>query len=78
MDSITLTQIEDSFSRLPRPEQLLLPERLVHHLNETEVNTQRQSEMELTAMAADPEIQRELQKIEAEFALADSDGLETV
>jgi hypothetical protein len=28
-------------------------------------------------MAADPEIQDELQKIEAEFALAEADGLET-
>ena len=78
MDSTALTEIEDSFSRLPRTEQLLLLERLVHHLNETAAHEQRQTEMEITAMASDPEIQRELQRIETEFALTDSDGLETM
>ena len=35
-------------------------------------------EMQLIAMANDPEIQNELQIIETEFAIAEADGLEAI
>ena len=40
--------------------------------------TRQDVEMQLAAMANDPEIQNELQMIEEEFALAEADGLEAV
>ena len=77
MNSLALSQIEESINRLSLDEQLWLMEQLAHRIRE---NTLKQSvwDNQLAAMAADPEIQRELQKISEEFAFAEADGLETV
>lgn len=72
-----IEQIEESFSRLSRREQLWLLERLVHHLHESTIREQQFAETALAAMAVDPEIQQELHKIEAEFASTSADGLKT-
>jgi len=77
MNSLVLSQIEESINRLSLDEQLWLMEQLAHRIRE---NTLQQSvwDNQLAAMAADPEIQNELQKISEEFALVEADGLEAV
>ena len=76
MNSSVLTQIEESFTRLSRTEQLWLLERLVHYLCEATIREQEFGRNQLAAMAADPEIQQELQRIEEEFGSTEADGLE--
>jgi hypothetical protein len=76
MNEAILSQIEDTFNRLSLSEQLGLIERLVRHVHE---QTERQSadlNARLAEMAADPQIQAELAKIEGEFSGAEADGLE--
>lgn len=77
MNSSVLAQIEESFTQLSRTEQLWLLERLVHYLHEAAVREQEFLGSQLADMAADPEIQQELSRIEEEFAPAEADGLET-
>ena len=66
MNSLALSQIEESINRLSLDEQLWLMEQLAHRIRE---NTLKQSawDNQLAAMATDPEIQNELQKISVEF-----------
>jgi hypothetical protein len=61
-----LSQIEESINQLSLDEQLWLIEQLAHRIRE---NTLKQSvwHNQLAAMAADPEIRNELQKIGVEF-----------
>ena len=60
--------------RLVLPRALLLPEHA--HVRVTiECNSMNDDFNELAAMADDPQIQRELRAINAEFAGAESDGL---
>ena len=68
MNSSVLTQIEDTFGRLSRTEQLWLLEHLIHQFRQREVDEKGATESQLAAMAADPQIQQELRAIEAEFA----------
>jgi hypothetical protein len=77
MNTPVLSQIEESINQLSLDEQLWLMEQLAHRIRE---NTLKQSfwDTQLAAMAADPEIQNELRKIEEEFAFAEADGLEAV
>lgn len=76
MDEPTVSQIEESFSQLAISEQLRLIERLVHRVHEKTLTGNQELDDQLGLMAADPQIQSELQEIESEFALAESDGLE--
>lgn len=76
MDEPTVSQIEESFSQLPISEQLRLIERLVHRVHEKTLTGNQELDDQLGLLAADPQIQSELQEIESEFALAESDGLE--
>jgi hypothetical protein len=55
--------------------QLTLLERLIHRVRET-VTGKDTWESDLAAMAADPEVQRELSRINAEFGVTEADGLE--
>ena len=75
MNLSVLSQIEERIHQLSLAEQLWLIERLAQRLRE-QLITQNTFEDALTAMAADPEIQRELRCIEEEFAPAAADGLE--
>ena len=77
MDNSILSQIEDRFSQLSISEQLRLIEHLVHRVHEQTVKEGGDLETQLALMAADPEMQSELQKIEQEFTYAEADGLET-
>ena len=75
MSEFTLSQIEEGFSKLPISEQRGLIDRLVRRVNEQTSNQNKDVDDQLAQMAADPDIQREVQEIEQEFALTDSDGL---
>ena len=75
MNLSVLSQIEEHIHQLSLAEQLWLIERLARRLRE-QLIAQNTFEDALAAMAADPEIQRELQGIEEEFAPAAADGLE--
>ena len=76
MRNSVLAQIESSFGQLTVSEQLLLIERLVHQVHEVTLKRRGEFDQQLAMMAADPEIQRELQRIEVEFSNAEADGLE--
>lgn len=76
MNASAISKIEDSFNQLSLTEQLRLIERLVQRVREIMGGDEIGFEAQLTAMAADPEIQNELQQIEAEFVLTEADGLE--
>ena len=69
-------EIENEFARLSPEAQLSLLERLVHRARVAVTRRPDNWDTELTAMAADPEMQRELDRINAEFTAADTDGLE--
>ena len=75
MSQSMISQIENTFSRLSISEQLLLIERLVHQVRKSTLKQPTDLENQLALMAADPQIQNELEKIEAEFAYAEADGL---
>ena len=77
MNLSVLSQIEERIAQLPVYEQLWLIERVAQRLPE-HMRKQRALEAQLVAMAADPEIRSELHKIDEEFAVAESDGLETL
>ena len=75
MNLSVLSQIGEHIHQLSLVEQLWLIERLAQRLRE-QLLAQNTLEDALAAMAADPDIQRELQCIEEEFAPAAADGLE--
>lgn len=72
----SLSQIEKSINQLSRESQLLLVERIIHSLRKSGLKDQSNLDNQLSAMAADPEIKIESQKIKEEFAITESDGLE--
>jgi hypothetical protein len=77
MNMMVLSQLEENIYELSLDEQLWLIERLAQHIRTVMVEKDN-IETQLIAMANDPEIQDELQMIEAEFAVAEADGLEAV
>lgn len=77
MEQSIVSQIEDSFNRLSVPEQRRLIERLVHRIHQNTLKDENDLANQLALMAADPEIQSELQKIKREFACAEADGFQT-
>jgi hypothetical protein len=72
----TLERIEADVDQLSLAEQLWLMERLAHRIRTRTLRTPTVQEHELADMAHDPAIQRELQQINAEFALTEADGLD--
>ena len=76
MNQSALSQLEDTFRSLSISEQLLLIERLVHHVHQDTLKQRNDLDNQLTLMAADPQVQNELERIEREFACAAADGLE--
>jgi len=69
-----LSELEENISRLSVDEQLLLIERVSHRIRKNISGTQ-DMDTQLSEMAYDPEIQRELQEIEREFSVTEQDGL---
>jgi hypothetical protein len=78
MDQSVLSQIENSFSQLSISEQLWLIERLVHYVHHNTLRGGNDLDSQMALMAADQQIQNELQNIEREFTHAEADGLGTV
>ena len=76
MNVTSLSQIEKNVSMLPRDEQLLLVERIIHRLRKKNIEEESDIESQLAIMASDHEIQKELGKINEEFASTELDGLE--
>ena len=76
MATPALSEIESEFARLSPEAQLTLLERLVHRARVAVSGNRGTWEADLSAMAADPEMQRELNRINAEFATTEADGLE--
>jgi hypothetical protein len=76
MATAAIQEIENQFARLPREAQLSVIERLVHRVRCNDEPLSRDGwETSLKAMAADPEVRRELVQIEQEFATTEADGL---
>ncbi|HLP60318.1 MAG TPA: hypothetical protein VK186_15870 [Candidatus Deferrimicrobium sp.] len=75
MSVMSLTQIESNIGMLSREDQMLLLERIIHRLRKMNIKEKDNLESQLAAMASDGEIQREIQKIDEEFSVAESDGL---
>ena len=75
MNQTVVSQIEEHMHQLSLAEQLWLIEHLAQRLRE-QLTVQNTFESQLMGMAADPEIQQELRRIEEEFAPAAADGLE--
>jgi hypothetical protein len=73
-----LDEIERQIAELPRTEQLWLIERLAQQLRQTDPGRRSISEGDLAAMASDPEIQREIRRINVEFGPTEQDGLENL
>lgn len=77
MEARPSSEIESEFAGLSPEAQVNLLERLVHRLRLAIGGSQNnQWEAELSAMAADPQIKRELIQINAEFSATEADGLE--
>ncbi|MGA2544877.1 MAG: hypothetical protein ABSG78_25280 [Verrucomicrobiota bacterium] len=75
MTGSAVNEIESQFAQLPPAVQLRVLERLVHQMRESEGRRQDEWEAGLSAMAADPEMQRELRRISSEFSATEADGL---
>lgn len=76
MATPAFSEIESEFARLSSEDQLSLLERLIHRARVAVSGRRGTWEAGLSAMAADPEMQRELSRINAEFSVAETDGLE--
>jgi hypothetical protein len=75
MSATLLQEFTAKFKQLTLAEQQWLLDRLAADLRRNNV---QKLEIELAAMAADPDIRRELRAIEEEFAHTESDGLESI
>jgi hypothetical protein len=75
MNSKVLDRLNADIQRLTLAEQVWLMERLVQSIRVKTMRQQHVIENQLAAMAADPEIQREISQIQTEFAGTESDGL---
>jgi hypothetical protein len=71
MPASVLPQIEERITQLPVDERLWLIER-------ESIRKQHAFEAQFVAMAADPDIQREIHQIDEEFAVTEADGLDTL
>src|ERR1035441_4415232 len=72
----SVSTIENEFVRLSPEAQLTLLERLVHRARVAVSGNRDAWEAGISAMAADPEMQRELNRINGEFAATEADSLE--
>jgi len=75
MATSALNEIENEFARLSPEAQLSLLERLVHQTRLSVAGHSDAWDAGVCAMAADPEIQQELSRINAEFRAAETDML---
>ena len=76
MATPALSEIESEFARLSPEAQLSLLERIVYRARVAVSGRRDTWEADLSAMVADPEVQRELSRINLEFSVTEADGLE--
>lgn len=74
MPSAILLELEQKIRKLSAPDQWWLIERTLESMREKAEEVRQQAE--LAAMAADPNVQREIRQIQKEFAVTEADGLE--
>jgi len=74
MSELVLTEIENTILKLPVDEQRKLISRVSRKLRNQNGNDS-DFKQQLKEMAADPDIRRELRKIEADFRSTEFDGL---
>ncbi|RLT39154.1 MAG: hypothetical protein DWI57_10720 [Chloroflexi bacterium] len=75
MNASLIERMEIEISQLALSDQLWLLERLIQRIRKRTLRTRPALETQLAAMAYDPNMQRELKAIEAEFATTEADGL---
>lgn len=68
MATANLNEIENEFARMSPEDQLKLLERLVHRARIAVTGRHDNWDDSLSAMAADPDIQCELRRIDADFS----------
>ncbi len=79
---MSVQRIEADIRQLPLADQLYLMERLARRIREqavpssSEPPSETEKERLIAAMAQDPDVQRELRSINAEFAGTEWDGLD--
>jgi len=76
MSVSSLIQIEETIRQLALPEQLHLLEWLARTVRQQAQGSVAPKADQLAMMANDPDIQRELRQMAAEFAVTEADGLE--
>ena len=76
MNASLIERMEIEISQLALPDQLWLLERLIQRIRKRTLQTRPALDAQLAAMAYDPNMQRELKAIDAEFAATEADGLE--
>jgi len=74
MSELVLTEIENTILKLPVDEQRKLISRVSRKLRK-QIESDSDFKRQLKEMAVDPDIQRELREIEAEFRPTEFDGL---
>lgn len=70
-----VNDLEERISRLSTDEQLQLIDRVSHRIQTVNASN-KDIDVQLREMAADPEIQKELRDIESEFSPTEGDGLD--
>ncbi len=75
MPSPALNEIENEFERLSPDAQLSLLERLLRRLRVSVAGRQGRWEDELSAMAADPQVRREIDCFNDDTRVTEGDGL---
>jgi hypothetical protein len=75
MPSPALNEIEDEFERLSPEAQLSLLERLLRRVRVSVSGRKDPWEDELAAMAADPQVRREIDAFNADTRVTEADGL---
>ncbi len=76
MEYGNILKIEKQIFSLPKEEQLRLIEKIIHHLRLDDQMKKENFEYQLSKMARDKEIQKELGKINEEFLVTENDGLD--
>jgi hypothetical protein len=69
-------EIEQRFAELSPNAQFTVLERLIHRMREQQLKEDAAFAAEMSAMASDPDIQREIREIKEEFRCTDGDGLQ--
>lgn len=76
MATTALLKIEEQINHLSLNDLLALIEIATHRIRDKTRHVGSDLESELRAMAADPQIQKELAQIDQEFSVTEMDGLE--